>query len=90
MSQHHYHAIGGVVTGIEPGFHELRADTSTLILWQTAIGASPKASTVTVSDVIVTGLNAICPTIRPSWTATSEMVNPPCRLSALTKSASWG
>jgi len=31
MSQYHDDAIGGVVTGSEPHFHELGADTSTLI-----------------------------------------------------------
>jgi hypothetical protein len=34
MSEYHDHAIGGVVTGSEPGFHELGANPSTLIGWE--------------------------------------------------------
>src|SRR5215831_10128060 len=34
MSQHHDNAIGGVVTGSEPSFHKLGANTSTLIGWK--------------------------------------------------------
>src|SRR5262245_52468042 len=34
MSQHHDNAIRGMVTGSEPSFHELRANTSTLIGWE--------------------------------------------------------
>ena len=58
MSQDHNNAIGGVVAGSESSFHELGANTSTLIGWEYCIGASPKAALVGVSDVIVTGLKA--------------------------------
>jgi hypothetical protein len=34
MSKYYDNAIRGVVTGSEPSFHELRANTSTLIGWK--------------------------------------------------------
>ena len=59
MSKYHDNAIRCVVAGSEPSFHELGANTSTLIGWEYYIGASPKAALVGVSDVIVTGLKAM-------------------------------
>jgi hypothetical protein len=41
MSQHHYHAIGGIMTGMEPGFYELGADTLLLIFRQHCHGSQP-------------------------------------------------
>jgi len=34
MSQYHDYTIGDMVAGSEPSFHELRANTSTLIGWE--------------------------------------------------------
>src|SRR5262245_23723435 len=41
MSEYHDHAIGGVVAGSEPSFHELGANPSTLIGWENCHRCEP-------------------------------------------------